>query len=141
MVKNLPAMQETWVRSLGQEVPLEKEMATHSSILAWRIHGQRSLAGLLGGIHGIAESDTNEWLTLLPLLQINKAKPYFKSNSQQRSEKHCPGSRVKDAHILTVFSSSVCQLWMLGNVREESEFCSFQASWCLKFSGSQENIF
>ena len=35
--KNLPAMQETWVPSLGQEDPLEKEMATHSSILAWRI--------------------------------------------------------------------------------------------------------
>ena len=37
MVKNLPATQETWVRSLGQEEPLEKEMAIHSSILAWRI--------------------------------------------------------------------------------------------------------
>ena len=37
MVKNLPAMQEAWVHSLGQEDPLEKEMATHSSILAWRI--------------------------------------------------------------------------------------------------------
>ena len=37
MVKNLPAMRETWVQSLGQEDPLEKEMATHSSILAWRI--------------------------------------------------------------------------------------------------------
>ena len=36
-VKNQPAMQETWVRSLGQEDPLEKEMATHSSIFAWRI--------------------------------------------------------------------------------------------------------
>ena len=36
-VKNLPAMQETWVRSLGQEDPLEKEMATGSSILAWKI--------------------------------------------------------------------------------------------------------
>ena len=35
MVKNLPAMQETWVRSLGQEDPLEKGMAMHSSILAW----------------------------------------------------------------------------------------------------------
>ena len=45
IVKNLPAMQETWVRSLGQEDPLEKRMATHSSILAWKIHGQRSLAG------------------------------------------------------------------------------------------------
>ena len=37
MVKNLPAMQETWVQSLGWEDPLEKEMATHSSILAWEI--------------------------------------------------------------------------------------------------------
>ena len=37
MVKNLPAKQETLVQSLGQEDPLEKEMATHSSILAWRI--------------------------------------------------------------------------------------------------------
>ena len=37
MVKNLPAMQETWVRSLGWEDLLEKEMATHSSILAWKI--------------------------------------------------------------------------------------------------------
>ena len=37
MVKNLTAMQETWVTSLGQEGPLEKGMATHSSILAWEI--------------------------------------------------------------------------------------------------------
>ena len=37
MVKNLPAMQETWVQSLGQEDMLEKGMATHSNILAWRI--------------------------------------------------------------------------------------------------------
>ena len=39
MVKHLPAMQETWVRSLGWEDPLEKEMATHSSTLAWKIPG------------------------------------------------------------------------------------------------------
>ena len=37
MAKNLPATQETWDRTLGQEDPLKKEMATHSSILAWRI--------------------------------------------------------------------------------------------------------
>ena len=37
VVKNLPAVQETWVRSLGRGDPLEKEMATHSSTLAWRI--------------------------------------------------------------------------------------------------------
>ena len=37
MVKSLPTVQETWVQSLGGEDPLEKEMATHSSILAWKI--------------------------------------------------------------------------------------------------------
>ena len=37
MVKRLPTMRETWVQSLGREDPLEKEMATHSSILAWKI--------------------------------------------------------------------------------------------------------
>ena len=39
-VKNLPAMQETWVRSLGREEPLEKAVAAHTSILAWRIPWQ-----------------------------------------------------------------------------------------------------
>ena len=44
--KNLPAVQETWVRSLGQEDPLEEEMATHSSILAWRIPWTEEPGGL-----------------------------------------------------------------------------------------------
>ena len=46
MVNNLPAMQETRVRSLGWEDPLEKEMATHSSILAWRIPWAEEPGGL-----------------------------------------------------------------------------------------------
>ena len=45
-LKRLPAMQETWVRSLGREDPLEKEMATHSSILAWRIPWTEEPGGL-----------------------------------------------------------------------------------------------
>ena len=45
-VKRLPAMQETWVRSLGREDPLEKEMAMHSSILAWRIPWTEEPGGL-----------------------------------------------------------------------------------------------
>ena len=44
-VKRLPTVWVTWVRSLDQEDPLEKEMATDSSILAWKIHGWRSLVG------------------------------------------------------------------------------------------------
>ena len=46
MVKNLPAKQETWVRSLGQVDPLEKEMATHSGILAWEIPWTEESGGL-----------------------------------------------------------------------------------------------
>ena len=47
MVKNLPAVQETWVCSLGQEDPLEKGMATHSSVLTWKIPWTEDPAGLL----------------------------------------------------------------------------------------------
>ena len=46
MAKNPPAMQETWVQSLGQEDPLEKGIATHSSILIWRIPWTEELGGL-----------------------------------------------------------------------------------------------
>ena len=44
--KNLPAMQETWIRSLGQKDPLEKGMSTHSIILAWRIPWTEEPGGL-----------------------------------------------------------------------------------------------
>ena len=45
-LKGLPAMQETWVRSLGREDPLERETATHSNILAWRIPWMEKPGGL-----------------------------------------------------------------------------------------------
>ena len=57
-MKNLPAMQETQVRFLAQEDPLEKEIAIHSSILPGASHGQRSLAGYCPWDH--KESDTTE---------------------------------------------------------------------------------
>ena len=60
LVKNPPAMSETSVRSLGREDPLEKEMATHSSILAWRIPWTEELGGLQST--GRKESDTTERL-------------------------------------------------------------------------------
>ena len=67
MVKNLPAMQEAWVRSLGQEDPLEKEMATHSSMLAWKIPwtekpGRLQSMGLVPTDVLCKESDTTERL-------------------------------------------------------------------------------
>ena len=58
MVKDPPAIQETWVQSLGWEDPLEEGMATHFSILAWRIPMDRG--ALLATVHGISESDTTE---------------------------------------------------------------------------------
>ena len=57
-VKNLPAMQETWVRSLGREGPLEKRMATHSSVLAGRIPWTEELVGY--SPWGRTELDTTE---------------------------------------------------------------------------------
>ena len=57
-VKNLPAMQETWVQSLGWEDPLEEGMKTHSSILAWRITWAEDHGGLQ--CMGSQESDTTE---------------------------------------------------------------------------------
>ena len=59
-LKRLPAMWETWVRSLGREDPREKEMATHSSILAWRIPWMEELGGLES--MGRKELDTTERL-------------------------------------------------------------------------------
>ena len=64
-VKNLPATQETCVRSLGQEDPLEKGMTTHSSILAWRIPWTKEPGGLQSMVLS-KESDMTEQLTLLP---------------------------------------------------------------------------
>ena len=58
MVKNLLAMWETQVQSLGQEYPLEKEMATHSSFLAWEIPWTEELSGLQS--MGSQESDMTE---------------------------------------------------------------------------------
>ena len=64
MVEHLPVMRETWVQYLGREDPLEKEMATHSSIhevfMPGKSHGQRSLVGY--SLWGRKESDTTEQL-------------------------------------------------------------------------------
>ena len=62
-VKRLPALQETWVWSLGREDPLEKEIATHSSTLAWKIPWTEE-----PGVHGVAKSQI--WLSDFTSLQM-----------------------------------------------------------------------
>ena len=59
-VKNLSAMQETWVRSLGQEDPLEKGMASHYSILAWRIPWTEEPGRLQTTVHRVQETTVQE---------------------------------------------------------------------------------
>ena len=67
MVKTLPAMQKTWVRSMTWEDPLEEGMATHSSILAWRIPGTEEPGGLQSMESQTVGHDwaTNHTLTLV----------------------------------------------------------------------------
>ena len=83
-VNPLSTVWETWVQSLGGEDPLEKEMATHSSILAWRIHGQRSLVGY--SPRGRKESDMTERLHLLSLslaiYEILKSEHFQRKNGR-----------------------------------------------------------
>ena len=71
MVKNLPATQETWVQSLGQEDPLEEEMPTHSTMLAWEIpwtgkpDGLQSMRWQRVG-HNLVTERTISWVTVSP---------------------------------------------------------------------------
>ena len=73
MVKHLPAVWETRVRSLAREYPLEKETATHSSTLAWKIPWTKEPGRLQSSPWGRKESDTTEWL---PFFLISPPYPF-----------------------------------------------------------------
>ena len=74
ILKHLPPMRETWVLSLGQEDPLEKEMITHSSILAWRIPWMDKPGRLLStGSQRVGHDQATSLTYLLPLLKVKHA--------------------------------------------------------------------
>ena len=69
-VKNLPAMRETWVQSLGREDPLEQRMATHSSVLAWRISRTEEPGGLQPlGSQRVSHDGVTNTFTLFTLFE------------------------------------------------------------------------
>ena len=76
----MPVMQETWVQSLGQEDPLQKEMATHSSTLAWKILWMEELVGYRP--QGRKESDTTERLHF-----TSDSNKFMKKLKQERPRK------------------------------------------------------
>ena len=96
MVMNLPAMWETWVRSLGWEDLLEEGMATHSSVLVENPNGQRSLRGYSPWGH--KESDTTEWLSTQKLRSgiISILLRVLKINTKINESKCKPGEGKED---------------------------------------------
>ena len=84
MVKRLPTMQETWVQSPGQEDPLEKEMATHSSILAWRIPRTEEPCGLqsIG-----SQRVRHDWATSLHFTSIERSEIVVGNRNKDKCNK------------------------------------------------------
>ena len=81
MVKNLPAMQETWVPSLGRQDSLDKRMATHSSILAWRIPWREEPGGLQS--MGTTEQLTCSFTFKITSLKLEEIVLFFSCNFKQ----------------------------------------------------------
>ena len=111
MVKNLPATQETWVRSLGWEDPLEKGTATHSSILAWRILWTEEPGRLQ--YMGSQESDTAE--------QLKKKK---KTSASWHCSKGWGWSSEQKQKKDPAFMELTPEKWKSGN-----HFSSLSSSW------------
>ena len=104
-LKNLPAMRETWSDPWVGNIPREKEMATHSSILAWRIHGQWNLAGY--SPWGYKELDTAEQLTLTDCNKVSQTR-WLKTS---RNVLFCKYTGWKSKiHV----SAELCSIWDSG---------------------------
>ena len=116
MVKNLPAMLETWVQSLGQEDPMEKGMATHSSILAWRISWTMEPGGL-HTVHGITKSRT--WLSdslLLNYLQQSSTYEHMASSNTKSGKTFRKFDISKNCYMERDFRRKCKRDWSLSKI-------------------------
>ena len=105
MVKNLPVMQETCVQFLGQEDPLKKEMATHSSVLAWRIPWTEEPGGLQS--MGSQRVDMTEQLTLSLSFQFLEGDAALYNLSQLRDRLPCNAPCPCKKHAICLFFSCI----------------------------------
>ena len=120
-VKNPPAMQEMWVQSLGQEDPLEKEMATHSSILGWRILWTEEPGGLLSmGSHRVGHN----WSDLACMHTLEKEMATHSSSLAWR----IPGTE-EPGWLLSMGSHRVRHNW--SNLAAAAAAC---LGWAFTFS-------
>ena len=101
-VKNLPAMQETWVWFLGWEDPLEKEMATHSSILAWRIPWTEEPGRLVCGVQRVGHDLVTKLLLLLDEGERGEWKNWLKTQHSKNKDYgiHSPHSWPTDGETM-----------------------------------------
>ena len=127
MVKHLPTMRETRVRSMGWEDPLEKEMATHSSTLAWRIPGRRDL---VAAIYGVTQSRT--WLkrlssssSRLVLTFLPRSKRLLMSWLQSPSAVILEPRKIKSDTVSTVPHLFAMKWW------DQMPWSSFSGGWVL----------
>ena len=139
-VKRLPTMQETQVRSLGQEDPLEKEMATHSSILAWKIPWMEEPGGLQSMV---LQRVGHDWATSLHFTVLRRAEKTaveWRMEAETRVARHKPGN-VKDCWQTLKLWKKACHRSFPGSFTERitllilsSKISSHQNCERIKFS-------
>ena len=117
MVKHLPTIRETWVQSLGWEDPLEKEMATHSSTIAWKIPWTEEPGRLSPWGH--KESDTTERLHLVGAGQLKK----------KESTKEKAASAPLPSSALHYYSKHFTNAPVHPALLEPSQFSNIHSSW------------
>ena len=102
MVKNLPAMRETWVQSLGWEDPLEEGLATHSNILAWRISMDRG--AWWAAVLGVTKSRDTEQLSTEQYPFVHMYHIFFIHFSL--------GGHLGFFHVLAIVNSAAMNIWV-----------------------------